>query len=123
MEIPKDLESLKFKVPSLESSFGLIARESQRKSEKLMDEISKSSQEKLAREKKLVEETENTRQLIEEFKSVVQEFIVASEAQTKATEDNNKIVKDWTTRIGWLTLAMSLFAAATLYFTYLTYIN
>jgi len=79
--------------------------------------------EKYDMEKKQFEAIETTRDLIAEFKIVVQQFIDASENQTKITEESNKTMKNWTKAIGWMTLAMALFTAATLYFTYMTYIN
>jgi len=90
------------------SSLNATIAETQRMSEAL----SRSGQEKLARDKKLVEETENTRQLIEEFKTVVQEFINASADQTEAAKENNRIMKNWTIAIGLMTLVMLGFTVA-----------
>lgn len=121
MKIPKGLET--FKAPSVESMLSGHYITLQGQIDEALEVKNKSNQEKLAREKKLVEEMEYTRQLIEEFKAIVQEFIIASEAQTKATEENNRVIKNWTERIGWLTLAMVIFAALTLCFNLINLIN
>jgi uncharacterized protein YaaR (DUF327 family) len=113
------LKNLKIEMPKTPSPNFSSLIETERRMKEIFEVQRRAAQEEINRKKKLLEETETTRQLLEEFKIIVQEFIVASEAQTKATEHNSRIMKEWTTRIGWLTIVMAIFAATTLYLTYI----
>lgn len=108
-----DLKGMEIKIPEIDM---MNLSESYREIERATQSINKASQEKLNREKKLIEETENTRQLVEDFKIIVQEFIEASIKQTEATEDNNKIIQRWTRAIGVMTILMVTFNIIAVFF-------
>jgi hypothetical protein len=89
--------------------------------EEQLKKLSQANREKVEREKKAVEEAERTRQILNEFKVTVQDFIKSSEEQIIASKEINKTMKTWTKAIGLMTIAMIGFAALTLIFTILTY--